>query len=97
MKLIITACAAVLMAAMPLCAFGATADVAQEVKKLERAYESLKDMQAAFQQQTSSGAVAVVQKATGRVYFKKQGKMLWKYEAPEEQHIILDGKTLWVY
>ena len=96
MKMIINACAALLMC-LPLSAFGASADVAQEVKKLERAYEALKDMQASFQQQTSSGAVAVVQQASGRVYFKKQGKMLWKYEAPEEQHIILDGKTLWVY
>lgn len=97
MKLIITACASLLLSSFPLSAFGASADVAQEVKKLERAYDALKDMQASFQQQTSSGAVAVVQQASGRVYFKKQGKMLWKYEAPEEQQIILDGKTLWVY
>jgi len=96
MKLITTACA-VFLISMPLSAFGAPEDVAREVKKLEQAYEALKDMQASFQQQTSSGAVAVVQQASGRVYFKKQGKMLWKYEAPEEQHIILDGTTLWVY
>jgi len=82
---------------LPLSAFGASADIAQEVKKLEKAYETLKDMQAGFQQQSSSGAVAVVQQASGRVYFKKQGKMLWHYEAPEKQQIILDGKTLWVY
>ena len=97
MKLIITACAALLLSILPMNAVGATGDIAQEVKKLEQAYESLKDMQAAFQQETRSGAIAVVQRAEGRVYFKKVGKMLWKYETPEEQLIVLDGKTLWFY
>lgn len=82
---------------LPMNAVGDTGDIGQEVKKLEQAYESLKDMQAAFQQETRSGAIAVVQKAEGRVYFKKAGKMLWKYEMPEEQLIVLDGKTLWFY
>lgn len=86
----------VMVSALPLNAFAAD-DVAQAVKKLEQAYEALKDMQTVFQQETRSGAVGVVQKAAGRVYFKKIGKMLWKYETPEAQHIILDGKSLWVY
>jgi len=87
----------ILLALFPLNAFGDSGAVELEVKKLEQAYESLQDMQAAFKQETKSGAVAVVQQAVGRVYFKKTGKMLWKYEAPEEQIIVLDGKTLWFY
>ncbi len=85
------------VAVLPLSAAAGSTDVAQQIARLEKAYETLQDMQAAFQQETVSGAVAVVQQATGRVYFKKQGKMLWKYETPEEQHIILDGTTLWFY
>jgi len=86
-----------LLVLLPLLAVGDMGTVAQDVKKLEQAYESLKDMQAVFQQETRSGVIAVVQKAVGRVYFKKGGKMLWHYETPEEQLIILDGKTLWIY
>ena len=97
MKLGIAAILVVLVAALPMNAFGDTGDIAQEVRKLEQVYESLNDMQAAFQQETRSAAIAVVQKAEGRVYFKKAGKMLWKYETPEEQLIVLDGKTLWFY
>jgi outer membrane lipoprotein carrier protein len=85
------------LALLPLHAVVDASDVASDVKKLEQAYESLKDMQAVFQQETRSGAIAVVQKAVGRVYFKKGGKMLWHYETPEEQLIVLDGKTLWIY
>jgi len=86
-----------LASALPFNAVGGTGDVEREVKKLEQAYESFKDMQAGFKQETTSGAVAVVQHAAGRVFFKKKGKMLWKYETPEEQLIFLDGKTLWFY
>jgi outer membrane lipoprotein carrier protein len=85
------------MCVLPMNAVGASGDITQEVKKLEQAYESLKDMQADFQQETRSGTIAVVQRAKGQVYFKKVGKMLWKYETPEEQLIVLDGKTLWFY
>lgn len=86
----------VLAAALPVCS-PAAPDIASEVAKLEQAYRQLGDMQAVFRQQSISGAVAVARQASGQVYFKKQGKMLWKYETPEEQHIILDGTTLWVY
>jgi len=96
MKTIIVLCMSVL-AILPAPARAAEPDIARDVARLEQAYESLSDMQAVFSQQSSSGAVPVVQRASGRVYFKKKGKMLWQYETPEEQHIILDGTTLWVY
>ena len=97
MKPGIAAIIVVLVALLPLNAAGDSGGVEQDVKKLEQAYESLQDMQAVFQQETRSGAIAVVQQAVGRVYFKKGGKMLWHYETPEEQLIVLDGKTLWIY
>ena len=93
----IAAILVVLVAMVPMNAVGDPGDIGPAVKKLEQAYESFQDMQAAFKQETVSGAIAVVQQAAGRVYFKKAGKMLWKYETPEEQLIVLDGKTLWFY
>jgi outer membrane lipoprotein carrier protein len=87
----------VLVTMLPMSAIGDPGDVGPTVKRLEQAYEAFQDMQAAFKQETTSGAIGVVQRAAGRVYFKKAGRMLWKYETPEEQLIVLDGKTLWFY
>ena len=37
------------------------------------------------------------QSIEGRVKIKKPGKMRWVYEAPEEQVLISNEKTLWLY
>ena len=34
---------------------------------------------------------------SGRVYFKKPGKMRWDYEEPDKVYYISDGKVLWNY
>lgn len=36
-------------------------------------------------------------KAEGIVYYKRPGKMRWLYEAPEEQLIVTNGHTMWLY
>ena len=78
-------------------AFAAESEVGQYVSKLEKQYEAMKDFHADFQQETELASIKRVEKGEGSVYFKKGGKMLWEYTAPEAQKIILDGKTLWFY
>ena len=36
-------------------------------------------------------------KAEGRVSYKRPGKMRWLYEAPEEQLLVTNGQTMWLY
>ncbi|MEI6125716.1 MAG: outer membrane lipoprotein chaperone LolA [Pseudomonadota bacterium] len=78
-------------------ALAAEGDVDQYVLKLEKQYEVMKDFHADFLQETELATIKRVEKGEGSVSFKKGGKMLWEYTAPEEQKIILDGKTLWFY
>jgi len=34
--------------------------------------------------------------STGRVWFRRPGRMRWEYVTPETQTIIADGQTLWI-
>lgn len=36
-------------------------------------------------------------KKSGKVYFKRPGKMRWDYSRPEKIHYVSDGKFLWNY
>ena len=36
-------------------------------------------------------------KAEGLVSYKRPGKMRWLYEAPEEQLLVINGQTMWLY
>lgn len=72
-------------------------DIKTAVKKLEKQYEAMKDFHADFTQETRLASINKVEKGAGSVWFKKPGKMLWEYTAPQAQKIILDGKNLWLY
>jgi len=71
------------------------ADIAQ----IQKTYETMGDIQAYFVQESvvKSWNAEQVQKAQGKVFFKKGGKMFWDYQEPVPQQIISDGNTLWFY
>jgi len=71
------------------------ADIAQ----IQKTYETMGDIQAYFVQESvvKSWNAEQVQKAQGKVFFKKGGKMFWDYQEPAPQQIISDGNTLWFY
>ena len=71
------------------------ADIAQ----IQKTYETMGDIQAYFVQESvvKSWNAEQVQKAQGKVFFKKEGKMFWDYQEPTSQQIISDGNTLWFY
>lgn len=75
----------------------AESEIDRCISKLEKQYETMKDFHADFEQETHLASINRVEQGKGSVYFKKGGKMLWEYKAPEEQKIILDGKNLWFY
>lgn len=67
------------------------------ITRIEKQYETMDDYQAHFEQETHLVSLKQVEKATGKVYFKKGGKMLWEYKKPTVQKFVLDGKNLWLY
>ena len=67
------------------------------ITALENRYATMKDISASFKQETFLSVANRSEKAEGKVYIKKGGKMFWDYTQPTAQKIILDGENLWVY
>jgi outer membrane lipoprotein carrier protein len=66
------------------------------VSRVQKYYDSTKDLRARFEQQMQSPSRAP-SKASGEVWLKKPGKMRWDYTTPEKKLMVSDGATLWVY
>ena len=87
-----------LVAALAAVAPAARADepAATVVARIQKYYDSTKDLHAKFDQQLSSASRAP-SKASGQVWLKKPGKMRWDYATPEKKLMVSDGATLWFY
>jgi outer membrane lipoprotein carrier protein len=73
-----------------------TADTRHLVTLLEARYRPARTMQARFLERYSENN-RVIRSEAGIVYFRRQGKMRWEYEAPEKNLFLVDGKTAWFY
>jgi outer membrane lipoprotein carrier protein len=67
------------------------------VDGLQKSYESVIDFVADFRQETEIKTLNRNIKAWGKVYFKRPGKMFWRYEEPKDQWVLADGKSLYYY
>ncbi|MBZ0220353.1 MAG: outer membrane lipoprotein chaperone LolA [Candidatus Methylomirabilis sp.] len=75
-----------------------SADELKEVlSKLQERYESITTLQSDFSQEVSSRGMGRPETASGKVWFKKPGKMRWEYSKPAGDLIVGDGKTVWIY
>ena len=64
---------------------------------LQKSYDATSDFVADFQQQTEVKTLNRTMKASGKLSFKRPGKMLWRYEDPKTQFVLTDGKHLYFY
>src|SRR5262245_47579326 len=69
----------------------------QIIDSLQKNYDATADFIADFRQETEVKTLNRKLKASGELYFKRPGKMLWRYEEPEGQFVLDDGKNLYVY
>jgi len=65
---------------------------------IQKNYQSIRSfsgrfMQSSHRADTETGS----KKAEGLVSYKRPGKMRWFYEAPEEQLLVTNGQTIWLY
>ena len=72
------------------------------VEAIQKQYESVSDLGAAFVQTARSVTLGGAGRtgadtSRGTVVFAKPGKMRWSYEEPEPSLVVSDGKTLWLY
>ena len=90
--------AAVLPAALAAAlAWAAAPNVDEVVRKLQERYDQTTDFTADFSQSVDVETIGQKLEATGRVSYKKPGRMRWEFLKPDEQTIVADGETLWVY
>jgi outer membrane lipoprotein carrier protein len=69
---------------------------AQVLAKVQKFYDSTKDLHARFDQVLES-SMGTAKKASGDMWLKKPGKMRWDYVKPEKKLMVADGQTLWLY
>lgn len=67
------------------------------VEKLQSRYEATQDFAADFRQETQIRSLNRQTKGRGKLYFKRPGKMLWRYEEPKGQWVLADGKNFYYY
>ena len=71
--------------------------LAQALDKLQERYETTRTLTADFRQTVESPTLAKPLESHGTVAFEKPNRMRWEYAKPDEQVIVGDGETLWVY
>ena len=67
------------------------------VDGLQRNYDATMDFVADFRQETEVKNLNRTLKASGKLSFKRPGKMLWLYDEPKGQFVVADGKHLYFY
>ena len=67
------------------------------VEALQKSYDATVDFVADFRQETEVKTLNRTMKASGKLSFKRPGKMLWRYDEPKNQFVLTDGKHLYFY
>ena len=65
---------------------------------IQKQYQSIRSFSGRFIQSSHRAETETgFKKAEGLVSYKRPGKMRWLYEAPEEQLLVTNGQTMWLY
>lgn len=78
-------------------AAGESNGAVQIVDSLQKNYDATADFVADFRQETEVKTLNRSIKASGKLSFKRPGKMLWRYDEPKGQFVVADGKYLYFY
>ncbi|MFM7140451.1 MAG: outer membrane lipoprotein chaperone LolA, partial [Alphaproteobacteria bacterium] len=72
-------------------------DATAVTARLQRRYDLTDTFSADFAQEMKLATGGPVPESSGKVWFHRPGRMLWRYEKPEEQSILADGEHLWIH
>ena len=64
---------------------------------LQRFFTKVQRYSAQFDQVVLDEAMNPIQESSGSLWIERPGKFRWDYAVPYEQHIVGDGKEIWVY
>lgn len=72
-------------------------DPAALLRCVQARYGALRDLTAAFTQESRVASLGRTRTRAGRLFFQAPGRMRWEYDGPEPQLIVADGKQLWFH
>ncbi len=67
------------------------------VDQLQATYQKIRTYRTMFTQETESTILHTSRSSSGRIIFKKPGKMRWTYESPRVQEIFLLPDRIYIY
>ena len=67
------------------------------IQMIQEQYQSIQSFSGHFVQTSYRNNTESVRRAEGLVSYKRPGKMRWLYEVPEEQLLVTNGETLWLF
>ena len=74
------------------------ANEANILQLIQAQYQSILSFSGHFTQTSfRANSKTTPRKARGEVFYKRPGKMRWMYVAPEDQLLVTNGDTLWLY
>lgn len=82
---------------MSVLSFFSVAAQATATQDLQRFFNQVQSYSARFDQVTLDEAMNPIQESSGSLWIERPGKFRWNYTVPYEQHIVGDGKQVWVY
>jgi outer membrane lipoprotein carrier protein len=86
-----------LVAALALCLLAPAAVAGDSVPVLDRFYGATRTLSGRFVQEVRSADGRTLERASGRFWLARPGKLRWDYQEPYAQQIVADGERLWVY
>ncbi len=66
------------------------------LQRVQTAYQALDGFQGRFEQEDRRSEGEVLY-AHGSIAYRKPGQMRWEYDPPNEQLLVTDGETVWLY
>ena len=67
------------------------------LESLDRFYQTVQTYMARFQQVVLDEGLNPIEESSGVMQIARPGRFRWDYEPPNEQHIVSDGKKVWLY
>lgn len=76
---------------------GVWANTNDILERIQERYQEIKSFEGEFSQHDVSRDTGQSRKAAGSIAYLRPGKMKWDYYKPNEQLLVTDGTTLWLF
>lgn len=71
--------------------------LAEVVAGVQSQYDGLTDLRARFVQEITLKTMKRTNREAGTLYWKRPGRMLWHYDAPQGKKLIIGQRQAWLY